>query len=429
MPGQAQIPVFPPWAVEANYPAGSNPWNGQPTKLPPLADYFIPSTPQNKVPPPAQWFNYLFNAASATAWYANGAAQSVAALNWQAWTSVNVFSAWTHGKVLAAAWVPLSAYWIALVYNTNTGQIVPYTHGMAAESLWTSVGAALTITPQHNATPNKCFVATAPDPTTAGKAWLGVVTSATSCSLYTYASGVFTSQGSLTVSTGQETVTMTPVGSQILVGIGSQTAGEAKLVAYPATTTAVIGATAAVWRIAGSPAAGYIAVPAFTTSATQMWVTTDSPPSGLSWSPVGIGFLNAGEQIFDIAYAQDAYGPCFVVGINTTGGHPRFVKAYQATGLWQQQSQTFTMQPGISLCGNDGSMIVCSTTDGNTTGFSVDGGVTWYPAYEAIVDTGGQSTSSQYQPPSLAGNGVSFVIFNSQSARLSFLEGLPMASM
>lgn len=50
-------PTIYPWAVaEVNYPAGGNPWNGQPVNVAPAGDIFTPNTK-----PPAQTMNYVLN--------------------------------------------------------------------------------------------------------------------------------------------------------------------------------------------------------------------------------------------------------------------------------------------------------------------------------------------------------------------------------
>lgn len=47
------------WATDANYPAGGNPWNGQPTKVAPLAGAQAAGlAPKDN--PPAQTINYMF---------------------------------------------------------------------------------------------------------------------------------------------------------------------------------------------------------------------------------------------------------------------------------------------------------------------------------------------------------------------------------
>src|SRR5579859_5504107 len=38
------IPILGTWATLANYPAGGNPWNGNPTKTAPAFPYFTPGT-------------------------------------------------------------------------------------------------------------------------------------------------------------------------------------------------------------------------------------------------------------------------------------------------------------------------------------------------------------------------------------------------
>src|SRR5271167_2551378 len=50
------LPIAPTWALETNFAAGPNPWNGQPCKVPPVGDVFIPNTK-----PPAENLNYMFN--------------------------------------------------------------------------------------------------------------------------------------------------------------------------------------------------------------------------------------------------------------------------------------------------------------------------------------------------------------------------------
>lgn len=56
-PNVSGQPANYPWAVSTpNYPAGPNPWNGQPIKVVPAGDYFTPNTH-----PPAEDFNYNLN--------------------------------------------------------------------------------------------------------------------------------------------------------------------------------------------------------------------------------------------------------------------------------------------------------------------------------------------------------------------------------
>lgn len=54
----------PDWASDANYPAGSDPWSSQPTKVQPdpsdETQGFVPATR-----PPAQWWNWILNLLSA----------------------------------------------------------------------------------------------------------------------------------------------------------------------------------------------------------------------------------------------------------------------------------------------------------------------------------------------------------------------------
>src|SRR5699024_6810415 len=52
----AQIPE---WATDNNYPAGSDPWSGKPTRVQPLSTTIAQGFVPGRVPP-AEWFNWLF---------------------------------------------------------------------------------------------------------------------------------------------------------------------------------------------------------------------------------------------------------------------------------------------------------------------------------------------------------------------------------
>jgi hypothetical protein len=49
------VPLLFDWTNTGNYPAGANPWNGQPLAVAPIQTYFMPGTKQ-----PAENMNYLF---------------------------------------------------------------------------------------------------------------------------------------------------------------------------------------------------------------------------------------------------------------------------------------------------------------------------------------------------------------------------------
>jgi len=229
----------------------------------------------------------------------------------------------------------------------------------------------------------------------------------------------------VTCATGQATVVMHTYNGHVLIGLGSQAAADAKIYLQPDDTTALTGVTASVWRFADNGSV-CVAMPAFTTAPATYWTS----PDGVTWTGNALGFLSAGEQIFGVVATQDAYGPCFLVGINqASGGTPRFVVSHATAPFsWSPQATTSTMAQGTGMVANDGSAIVVATTDTHTTGFSVDGGLSWYPAYAAAL-LANNATSTFYEPPTLAGSGVGYLHFNAASVRLSLLEGLPQASM
>ena len=322
MPGTQQIPVFPPFAVEANDPAGAADWNGTPTKVLPVPDYMLPNTK-----PPAQWFNYIFNAASAGTWFANGASQTVSGLNWGALVPLSTFNHSTANATMAACWHPQGAvWWVANVQNSNALDL--WNRPAAIDAAWVNPSVnTMLVTVQKNAAPNQAFVALAPDPSGSGTVWLGIVEDATHCHVWTFNGTSYSAQTTVSVATGQATVVMHTFNGHVLLGIGSQTAADAKLYVQPGGTTPLSGVTCAIWRFADT--AGFcIAFPGYTTGATVAWSSSD----GVTWTPFGFSFLGAGESIFGCAITQDAYGPTILVGINTVAGHPRFVKSANAGG-------------------------------------------------------------------------------------------------
>jgi len=414
------IPPLQQWAQEPVYPAGPFTWSAAATKLAPTPDYF---TPADK--PRAQYWNYLLGAQAASLWYAQGAPQTVAALNWGTLFHATTFAGNAYLK--AACWQG-GLWWVAAVIQVSAVNYM---------SIWTrhpypdfpnSVGTygwthpnnnTLSPPPRSGVAPDQNFVALAPDPTSSTVVWLGMVTSATHCGVWTFDGTSYTPQTSVNVATGQATVTMHTYNGRVLIGVGSTGGDEARIFVQPDNVGAVTFGLATIWRFADS-GSFCVAMPGYLRGAPTFWTS----PDGLTWSPQTIYFLNSNEQIFGVVYTQDADGPCFVAGINTND-IPRFVKSVDGL-TWTPQSVPTTMAPGVDMAANTGSCIVVSTGDGYTTPYSVDGGVTWYPAYEATL---GVQNPNFTEPPSAVSSGVGCLLFNTTSARFSLMQGLPAASM
>lgn len=101
-------PSVPSWATEANYPAGPNPWNGQPTKVQPSGDLWTPNTKAA-----AEERNWLDNQLT------TGLQQIV---NWTAqdpamnWAPEGLVAGTGPG---ASAWDPVNNVWLISSWSTS----------------------------------------------------------------------------------------------------------------------------------------------------------------------------------------------------------------------------------------------------------------------------------------------------------------------
>ena len=421
------IPVVLPWALGAAYPAGPYTWSSALTKVQPTPDDYF--TPNKK--PVAQFWNYLLNAHSASLWYAQGDAQGFAAQNWGALFGLGSQPIGAPIAFEAACWSPLDAQWWVALHASGLNGIALLFKPPTIDSAWNFVnpGGILTTPVRSGNPPNQNFVAIAPDPTRASHIWLGVVTSQTHCGVWLFDGTTFRGSTSINVGTGQATVVMHTFNGHVIIGVGSTGGDEARLFLQPDNTNVLSFAIAKVWRFADNGSSFCVALPGYTVGAQTYWTS----PDGVTWQPHSIFFLNQGEQIFGVCYTEDEWGPCWVAGINTPTifllrpTAPRFVKSVDGL-TWTPQSSFTQTTPGVDMCSLGGTCIVVSTVDGAYTPFSVDGGVTWYPAWEASLATN-NSPAIAYAPPTVCSSDVGYLLFNSTSIRLSLLQGLPAASM
>lgn len=107
-------PKAPTFATETNYPAGPNPWNGQPLRLAPPSDYFTPNTgaaPEEINYELGTICDYLGNA---NAW--NSVAPGQAGLDWRPFSPV---STTPYTAFMAGWWDPSNFQWLIAAGNSS----------------------------------------------------------------------------------------------------------------------------------------------------------------------------------------------------------------------------------------------------------------------------------------------------------------------
>lgn len=124
-------PYVIPWALETNFAAGPNAWNGQPCKVPPVGDIFIPNTK-----PPAENFNYILNNRDVVLNNILNTVIVAAIANFDPQVSTIAVPGPATASLGAAAWDPSLQQWIGL-FQHGTAAFAFATHGGSGG--WTNV--------------------------------------------------------------------------------------------------------------------------------------------------------------------------------------------------------------------------------------------------------------------------------------------------
>jgi hypothetical protein len=421
------------WALESNFAPGSNPWNGQPCKVAPTGDLFIPGTvAQGGTGVPAEWLNSLFNAQAAAIKGTQQAAYLRPVQSWGAEQAITPFTG-TSVSLMDACWDASTNLWLVAIFGTTGPQISVFgSYGLDGntQATWAAFGTV-------GANPN-ANVSIAPDANTAGHIWLGISSSASGGSFVTYVWGgsSWTSQstffsGVAPLPSGALFGTIHPFNGKNVLALGSlagngggfyQASGGTALFSITGVTTGPIKMADNTGN--GGPGNLLVAVP--TETGTFVYWTS---PDGVTWTQRSLGTLNPNQSIFGICWTQDAVGPCFLVGINEPGKVALFARS--ADGItWTLQS-TPNMAEGTDLAAV-GPSVYTALVDASSTGpsggaFSIDGGVTWY--FSQAVLTTNLALGSYYTPRSVVASSFGLLSFNSLWFRFSALAGVPATSL
>lgn len=420
------------WALETNFTAGSNPWNGQPCKVAPTGDLFIPGTiPQGGTGIPAEWLNYLFNTQALAIQQTQQLGYLRNVQNWGSEQTISPFAG-TSISLMDACWDSSTNLWIVAIFGTTGPQISVFgSYGLDGntQATWVALGTVGS-NPDAN-------VSVAPDANTAGNLWLGISSSASGGSFVTYlwSGASWSSQhtwfsGSAPLPSGPLFGTIHPFDGRNVLALGSlsgngggfyQASGGTPLFSISGVTTGPIKMADNTGN--GGPGNLLVAVPSF--AGTFVYWTS---PDGVTWTQRTLASfpIPSGDSIFGICWAQDAVGPCFIVGVNGPGHVAYFFRS--ADGItWTVQSTPSGMGEGTDLAAV-GPSVYCAQIDASSAGpsgaaFSIDGGVTWY--FSQAVLTTNLALGSYYTPRSVRASSFSFFTFNSLWFRFSSLSGVP----
>lgn len=128
-----------PWANTPNYPAGGNPWNGQPTKVAPAYTYFTPN-----VPPAAQEMNYILNQRDAILTGVALGQWSAAVANWNP-PSADIGGMTLQNTPTSAWWDAFSGQWmVPCIVSGGTAQVLMCS---ADGKVWRSINGGIPSAP------------------------------------------------------------------------------------------------------------------------------------------------------------------------------------------------------------------------------------------------------------------------------------------
>jgi hypothetical protein len=424
------LPPIPPWAVEASYPAGSNPWSGQPTKVQPVGDYFTPNTK-----PPAQFVNYELNAITSQL-NALGAQSASQGNNWGPEFATSGFAATPQE---AGGWDPLlNKYILGTVTVAGTPLVQVWTtYGMdqAATVAWTQIGTNTLTTNGY------LYLAVSADPTTAGNYWFAGTdnSGATNNNLvvWLYNGTSWASKLTFPAGTGHTLygVAMTTLGAYVIVACassnnslfecsnnsGSTWTASFTTDALPAGSTWILkraGAGASTPHVLAAPvASGFY----------DVWRTTD----GVTFSNLSnlSTLLSSGNTIVGLDWGADVLGPCWLAAIQSGSGQPFWARSSDGI-TWTIQTGGVSTNMVVTDMAACGSLFICQLADASAAGpsgqiFSVDGGITWFFSQANFTSNDTSGTTPGYIPSKIVSSQIGFMALNSLWVRFSTLHGLP----
>lgn len=435
------IPTFS-FAVETNYPAGSNAWSGTATKVAPVPDYFTPN-----VKPPAQWFNYLFNQIGTTITANFGWTANMAAQNWGTEQGLaGAFSSFQY--FIGAAWDQYLSKWVVLAYaGPNSFVNVSYGVDGNVAAGWTQVGTTLVAATSGS-------ICT--DPQTVGDYYVATVnddgTHNGTIVINHYNGSTWSVLNTLTLTSSGSNIQKPRLFRTGFIAVG----GDPILLVGNNTGTHGAAVNPVCWNINGTintqdpgfPANDWVfatavgttlgvIVPAFTSfalTAGQYLTTT----TGSSFIVRTMSFLGTNDLVTAICWTLDATAiadgksGCFLLAVYNTGTtKTRFYRSEDGISWTATGAPTAAFE--VADLAAVGSLVVATLMDASSGGpsgqvWSPDGGATWYFG-QATFTSNVANTGATFERSRVVAGSQGFMAMNPDWFRFSVMQGTPTSAL
>jgi hypothetical protein len=423
--------IYPfPWALEANYPAGPNPWNSTPTKVQPVGDTALPNTK-----PPAQVFNYLYNA-----WYLATLSAQQLALSGPLTNWCPEFKQNSLYTPLGLGWDPVTLLWLLLETGGPTTLVAAsYGFDQGAAATWITLsggGFSTSNTPLYGGVSRGPSV---------GDYWVVLTDNVGANNNYSLwwlpSGGSWTQQVGPFSSSGQfygcEIINL---GTYIIAAVSGTGATDCFLtwgnapfnpISNPfQILTATPAPANSTWLLrsnGGQVVAIQSALDNYTVYSTTPAALAANRAAPWTQSTSLAGLLAAGNTVVGLCWTQDLVGPCWLAACQSqAGGAPFFFRSADGVNWTNQQGGMTTPATIVDMMAV-GPMITATLQDSalhgpSSTIFSVDGGITWYS--QGVVLTSNVNPIGQNRARIYASQ-TGFFYANGVWARFSGVCGLP----
>jgi hypothetical protein len=425
--------VYPtPWALETNFAGSGNPWNGQPCKVAPVGDVFIPNTK-----PPAENLNQLLNANYNTI------------LTLQRMLLTSSMATWTpeaspvsSSIQLACRWDPKTNRFLLLTENTSTLVVSLFaTYGQDAGTPGGYLTIPLSFTPANSL--NYGSVCT--DPLTAGSYCLTY-----SNSVGTHNSAVFQYWNGSTLT---QEISVTAAGYFYGVEVASLNVGGTGYVFFAVAGTGTTDSAILVNTVPSFPSWGIGVSPNVALAVDATWClksngsqvvgipssinlfTVYSTTNGTSWTTSSSlsSLVPAGYTVVGLTWTQDALGLCWLACACNGSAPPLFYRSIDGV-TWTAQLGGMTTTVTVVDMDASGPLVVATLKDGSTGGpsgaiMSPDGGISWYASQHTFAANTGSPPTPNSTRARVASSQIGFMTMNGLYLRFSGLGGLPPTAL
>lgn len=423
----AGLVVPPNWALEANYPAGPNLWNGQPTKVQPSGDLWIPNTKAA-----AEERNYLDNAMCNSLVSLTAGLASLPAISWSAQVAVTSLPASANSEG-AAIWDPLNhLWWIGVTVPGTPDTMHLYTASGLGDPWVDRSGAG----PVSAAGGFIAGLAQAETAVNSSVYSLSVVKPGTNAQYHQYLDGTGWTIGAVISSTTIARLPIIPFypGACFISAVAdTATAGNCGIYtsadsdgASTWTLRQAAGTTATDWLLKSNQVTYQgetmaLAIPQNVGQNTY-WSTTN----GTTWTAQSLGgLLPSPYKPTALAWASDSLGSGWWLTGDDGSNHKKILKSYDGINWTLVNSLTAGQTEGMTGMGPLLVMTIGSGAAGSSSllVYSTDGGITWYqsPAY-----LNANGTAPRWVKSTVENNGSQLFYHHTLNQRFSIAAGFAL---